>query len=94
MKRLRYWGSAIVVGAAVGATVSVVAFADNKDNDRVLRGDRMEFIEVFRQDDKNGDKNYQYTITEFTDKFGRVCTVATVNSEQAVGLDCDWKEQG
>lgn len=80
----------ILILAVVG--IGGAALADNKDNDRVLRGDRMEFIEVFRQDDKNGDKNYQYTITEFEDTHGRLCTVTTADSEQTIALDCDWPQ--
>jgi hypothetical protein len=63
--------------------------ADNTDNDRVLRGDKKEFIEVFKKDDSGGDKNYLYTITEFTDKWGRKCTVVTGDSEQTIALDCE-----
>jgi hypothetical protein len=54
-------------------------------NDRVLTG--KQFTEVFKNDG-NG-KNYLYTITEFTDKFGRNCTVVTGDSEKTIALDCE-----
>jgi hypothetical protein len=77
--------TAVLIAGAAGIAVA----ADNKGNDRVLTGTKNEFIEVFRRDDPNGDKNYQYTITEFKDKWGRNCTVVTGDSEKAIALDCD-----
>jgi hypothetical protein len=64
--------------------------ADNTGNDRVLRGDKKEFIEVFKKDDAGGDKNYLYTITEFKDMFSRDCTVVTGDSEKTIALDCEF----
>lgn len=62
---------------------------NNNDNDRVLRGDKKEFIEVFKKDDAGGDKNYIYTITQFKDSWGRECTVVTGDSEKTIALDCE-----
>jgi hypothetical protein len=77
------------IGAVIGFGGGAVVMADKKDNDRVLNGEEMEFIEVFRQDNSRGDKNYQYTITEFTDAHGRDCTVVSGDSEKTIALDCD-----
>jgi len=83
MRWLR-WPVAAVLGFCVlGSDVG----ADGKDNDRVLKG--RDFIEVFKDD--GGGKNYLYTITEFTDRWGRKCTVVTGDSEQTIALDCQDK---
>lgn len=78
----------------IAVSLPIMVSADNKSNDRVLTGDKGEFIEVFKRDDSGGDKNYIYTISEFTDKHGRLCTVVTGDSEQTIALDCDFKSKG
>jgi hypothetical protein len=89
--------NALAVGAAIGIgaalSIAAVALADDEDNDRILRGDRGEYIEVFKKDSSGGEKNYLYTITEFEDAWGRQCTVVTGDSETTIALDCD-KPQG
>jgi len=84
MRWIAYFlGLPLLLAALAGCAIS----ADSgKDNDRVLRG--KEFIEVFK-DDGDG-KNYLYTITEFKDRHGRVCTVVTGDSEKTIGLDCEF----
>lgn len=66
-----------------------VTIADDTSNDKVLRGDRNEYIEIFKKDSSKGDKNYLYTVTTFEDNWGRGCTVVTGDSEQTIALDCD-----
>ena len=83
-----------VVTLAIFGLTAGLAAADNKGNDRVLTGTKNEFIEVFKRDEEGGDKNYEYTITEFTDKHGRACTTVTGDSEKTIALDCDWKPKG
>ena len=78
-------GLAVVLVALAGGVVG----ADNTSNDRILRGDRNEYIEVFKKDSANGDKNYLYTITQFKDSWGRQCTVVSGDSEKTIALDCD-----
>lgn len=73
---------------AIALTGGVVG-ADDSDNDRVLRGDKGDYIEVFKKDSGGGSKNYLYTITEFKDEWGRQCTVVTGASETAIALDCE-----
>jgi hypothetical protein len=85
MKRLIPIPLAVVLLALMGGVVG----ADNTSNDRVLRGDKGEYIEYFKKDSANGDKNYLYTETEFKDKWGRQCTVVTGDSEQTIALDCE-----
>lgn len=68
---------------------SAPAGADDTSNDRVLRGDHSEYIEVFKKDSAGGRKNYLYTVTEFKDQWGRECTVVSGDSEQTIALDCD-----
>lgn len=85
---------AIVLVATISTVASIVLArpaqaAKNTDNDRILRGDRKEYIEVFKRDSAHGYKNYLYTITEFTDRWGRHCTVTTGASEKTIALDCD-----
>jgi hypothetical protein len=75
-------GLAVVVAGLAGGVVG----AGDTDNDRVLKG--KDFIEVFKDD--GNDKNYLYTITEFKDRHGRVCTVVTGDSEKTIALDCEF----
>jgi len=75
----------VLLGLAGG-----VVGADNNSNDRILRGDKNEYIEVFKKDSANGDKNYLYTITQFKDSWGRICTVTTADSEKTIALDCEY----
>lgn len=63
--------------------------ADDSDNDRILRGDKGDYIEVFKKDSAGGKKNYLYTISGFKDEFGRECTVVSGDSEKTLALDCD-----
>lgn len=86
---MRYLRRIIPLTIVAVALTATVAAADNKGNDRVLTGDKNEFVEVFKRDDSGGDKNYIYTISEFKDKWGRECTVVTGDSEQTIALDCD-----
>jgi len=73
----------------VVSTGGVAYSADDSSNDRVLRGDRNEYIEFFKKDSANGRKNYLNTVTTFKDNWGRGCTVVTGDSEQTIALDCD-----
>ena len=74
----------------LGLAVPAVALAGDTSNDRILRGDKNEYIEYFKKDSANGDKNYLYTETEFKDKWGRICTVVTGDSEQTIAMDCEY----
>lgn len=74
----------LIAGAAGG-----IAYADDTDNDRILRGDKGEYLEFFKKDSKDGRKNYLYTVTGFVDQFGRECTVVTGDSEKTITVDCD-----
>ena len=73
----------------LGLAVPAVALAGDTSNDRILRGDKNEYIEVFKKDSADGDKNYLYTISEFKDKWGRECTVVSGDSEKTIALDCE-----
>jgi hypothetical protein len=75
----------VVAATLVGVALFTGAAAASTKNDRVLHEDR--YVEVFKQEG-HGDKNYLYTITEFTDRFGRDCTVVTGASESAIALQC------
>lgn len=66
------------------ALVGGLAFAGS-GNDRVLKEE--DYVEVFKKEG-NGDKNYLYTITEFEDEWGRLCTVVSGDSEKTMALDC------
>ena len=86
--KIKFWGSAIVTGVAIGGAFSYGAWAGS-DNDRVLGEDK--YIEVFKKEGR-GDKNYLYTITEFEDAHGRQCTVVTGASETSIAIDCDRRQ--
>lgn len=88
MRRRRRWLAVPLVALVVLLAGDTVAGADAKSNDRILRGDRQEYIEVFKQDAAGGKKNYLYTITEFTDRWGHKCTVITGDSERTIALSC------
>lgn len=76
-----------LLAIAVGFFSVGIAIAGT-DNDRVLKEDK--YIEVFKKEGSH--KNYMYTITEFIDAWGRVCTVVSGDSEQTIDLDCDERE--
>lgn len=83
-------GAMVAIVLVLGVSLAVPAHAaKNTDNDRVLRGDKGEYVEVFKRDSRHGEKNYLYTITEFTDRWGRHCTVVAGASERTLSLDCD-----
>jgi len=93
-KRTTAWAVATAIGAGVASVIGgSIVLADADDNDRILRGDLNDYIEVFKRDSENGDKNYLYTITEFEDDWGRQCTVVTGDSEMTIALDCEWLER-
>lgn len=86
--RRRWLALPLVALVALAAGDTVAGADDNTSNDRILRGDNHDYVEVFKKDSANGKKNYLYTVTEFTDKWGRKCTVVTGDSEQTIALSC------
>lgn len=91
---------AIVVGAVGAITWAFVtdaaASSGPRSNDRTLFGTdsvtlkfKAGYQEVFKKDTRGANhKNYLYTVTSFTDSFGRSCTVVSGASEQTIAMDC------
>ena len=88
--------TAILVGTfGIGSAAQGSPVKSTRDNDNYVYGDegnriamKSGYAEVFKRDTPRGDKNYLYTVTEFTDRWGRHCTVLTGASETAVTMDC------
>lgn len=70
-----------VIAAGCGAA------AAGTGNDVTRNEDQ--YREYFKKEG-NGDKNYQYTETEFKDTWGRVCTVATGYRERTIAMSCEF----
>lgn len=66
-----------------------IAYAKNTDNDKVLRGDRAEYTEYFKQDSAGGRKNYLYTATDVPAPKPGHCLVVTGDSEQTIAIACN-----
>lgn len=81
----------VLAGFIVGIMVAgcSAAVADNTSNDHVLRGDKGEYQEFFKQDAPGGDKNYIYTISQQDAPPPGKCLVITVHSEVAVTAVCN-----
>jgi hypothetical protein len=70
--------------------------ADDTTNDKVLVGDRQEYVEYFKQDHPSkdsADKNYLYTTTQVDAPPVGKCIIVTGDSEQAVAIFCNVQGQ-
>lgn len=83
-----------VAGVVAGAVLfsGGVAWAKNTDNDRVLSGEKQEYIEYFKTDkiscNRPECKNYLYTVTQIPKPKPGYCLVVSGDSEQTISISC------
>lgn len=83
----------IVVLVSVIVFFGGVAYAKNTDNDRVLSGEKQQFLEYYKTDKAechNGScKNYLFTTYDLPAPKPGHCTVIGMNSEKAAAMWCN-----
>lgn len=96
MKNKTNWGyviGAVVALLALGSFYVGTAYAKNTDNDRVLSGEKKEFVEYFKTDklscNKTECKNYLYTVSQIDAPPPGKCNVVTGASEKTLAIFCN-----
>lgn len=71
-----------------------IAYAKNTDNDRVLSGEKQEYLEYFKTDKaschRSDCKNYLYTATDIPAPKAGHCVVVSGDSEKTLAISCNY----